>query len=113
MRILSAFAFATGLLVTPVAMAQPEAITVEFEYDSNLLATEEGAKLVLATINEQAKTACSYTKPVYGTPSFDRECRDDLVEKAIGQIRLAALEDGKAATLVFASLDTSDVVANQ
>ena len=96
---------AAAALVAPFAQAEGTPITVKFQYDSTLLATEAGAKTVLKSIKEQATEACSFTKALTGAPSFDRACRDDLVEKAIGEIRLAALEDGKEATFVFAALD--------
>lgn len=98
-------------LITAVALAAPFAhaegtpITANFKYESALLATESGAKAVLRSIKEQATEACSFTKAITGAPSFDRVCRDDLVEKAVGQIRLAALQDGQATTYVFASVD--------
>lgn len=99
-------------LITAVALAAPFAhaegtpITVEFKYDSTLLATEAGAKTVLASIKGQATEACSFKQPITGLPAFDRACRTDLVEKAVGQIRVAAVEGGQAATYVFASLET-------
>ena len=103
---------ATAAMTVPFAHAEVTPITVEFQYDSNLLATEAGAKQVLKTIKVQAKDACTYAKPVSGAASFDRACRDDLIKKAISEIRLAAIEEGKAATLVFASLETdAEIVA--
>lgn len=101
--------FAAAALASPFAHAEGTPITVELKYDSNLLATEAGAKSVLKSIKAQAKEACSFNMPVTGMPSFDRECRDDLVEKAIGEIRLAALEEGQALTYVFASVETDTV----
>jgi len=99
-------------LITAVALAVPFAhaegtpITVQFNYDSTLLATEAGAKAVLVSIKEQATEACAFSKAITGMPTYDRDCRNDLVEKAIGQIRVAAVEEGQAATYVFAALDT-------
>ena len=92
-------------LTAPFAQAEGTPVTVSFKYDSALLATEAGAKTVLKSIREQAVEACSFTKAITGAPTYDRECRDDLVEKAIGQIRLAASEDGQAASYVFASVE--------
>lgn len=103
--------FAAATLAAPFAHAEGTPITVELKYDSTLLATETGAKSVLKSIKKQAAEACAFVMPVTGMPSFDRVCRDDLVNKAIGEIRLAALEDGQALTYVFASLDTKTNVS--
>ena len=97
---------AAAAMVAPFAQAEGTPITVELKYDSTLLATESGAKSVLKSIKQQAADACSYLMPVTGLPTFDRSCRDNLVDQAIGKIRLAALEDGQSATYVFASLET-------
>lgn len=105
MRKTVATLLAAAVMVAPFAQAQGTPITVKLTYDSNLLSSESGAKVVLKSIKKQATQACSYKKPVFGTPSFDRACRDNLVEQAISEIRLAALEDGQATTYVFASLD--------
>ena len=98
---------AAAALAVPFAYAEGTPITVELKYDSTLLATESGAKSVLKSIKKQAADACSYSMPVTALPTFDRTCRDNLVNQAIGKIRLAALEDGQAASYVFASLEDS------
>ena len=108
MRKTVATLIAAVALAAPFAQAEGSPITVQFTYDSTLLSTEEGAKTVLKDIKKQAVEACSYTKAITGMPSYDRDCRDDLVEKAIGEIRLAALEDGQATTYVFAAIETED-----
>jgi len=103
----SFFALITAAaLVTPTVQAEGTPITVEFTYDSTLLASEAGAKRVLKSIKAQATDACSFSKALTGMPSFDRDCRNDLVGQAIGQIRLAAVEGGQALTYVFASAET-------
>ncbi len=101
------------VLAVPVAQAEGTPITVELKYDSTMLATETGAKAVLQSIKAQATEACAYTKPVSGAHHVDRACRDDLVDKAIGKIRLAAVEDGEKAVYVFASLETETKTSNQ
>lgn len=98
--------FAAAAIAAPFAHAEGTPITVELEYDATLLATEAGAKSVLKSIKAQATDACSYAAPVTRAQMIDRDCRNDLVEKAIGEIRLAALEDGQTATYVFAAKDT-------
>ena len=88
------------------AHAEGTPITVQIKYDSTMLSTEAGAKTVLLSVKAQATEACSFTKAINGAPSYDRACRDDLVKKAVGQIRLAALKDGSTASYVFASAET-------
>ena len=98
--------FAAAAFAAPFAHAEGTPITVELEYDSALISTEAGAKDVLRSLRLQAKEACTYQVPVTGMSDFDRACRNDLVEKAIGQIRLAAIENGQDASYVFASVET-------
>ena len=106
MRKTVASLIAAAALAAPFAQAEGTPITVQFTYDARLLATETGAKSVLKSIKEQAIEACSFTKPVTGMPTYDRSCRDDLVDKAVGEIRLAALQEGQATAYVFAALET-------
>lgn len=106
MRKTVATLIAAAALAAPFAHAEGTPITVQFTYDGSLLATESGAKSVLKSIKEQATDACSFKAPVTGIPTYDRDCRDDLVKKAVGEIRLAALEEGQTTTYVFASLET-------
>ena len=96
---------AAAAMAAPFAHAEGTPITVKIKYDSALLATESGAKAVLKSIKQQATEACSFNMPLKGLPTFDRECRDNLVDQAVGKIRLAALEEGQAASYVFASLE--------
>lgn len=105
--LLAAFACATS-----IAQAEGKTVTANFTYDGALLATEAGAKAVLKSINIQAIEACAFKKPVSGAPSFDRACRDDLVDQAITKISVAAAASGQKATYVFASVDT-DVVLDR
>ena len=106
MRKILATLFAAAAFAAPLAHSEGTPITVELKYDSTLLATEDGAKTVLKSITEQAQEACAYFRPVVGAPTYDRACSDDLVQKAIGEIRLAAVEEGQDATYVFASVET-------
>ena len=96
---------AAAACATPFAQAEGTPITVDFTYDSALLATEAGAKTVVASITEQAVEACTVEKVFTGVEVLDRTCRDEMVEKAIEKISLAATEEGKAVSYVFASLD--------
>ena len=96
---------AAAACATPFAQAEGTPITVDFTYDSSLLANEAGAKSVLKSITDQAAEACTSAKPLTGVEIVDRTCRDDLVEQAIVKISAAAAEDGKEVTYVFASVD--------
>ncbi len=96
---------AAAACATSVAHADGTPITVDLTYDSTLLATEAGAKTVLASITAQAAEACTVEKVFTGVELVDRTCRDDLVEQAIEKISLAATEEGKDVSYVFASLD--------
>lgn len=104
---------AAAAVAAPFAQAEGTPITVELTYDSALLVTEAGAKTVLKSIKAQAKDACSFKAPVTGAITHDRTCSADLVKKAIGEIRLAAVEDGKEAVFVFASLESTAETSNQ
>lgn len=100
-------------LAAPIAHADGTPITVELKYDSTLLATDSGAKAVLKSIKAQASDACTSVTPVSGLIRLDRDCRDDLVDKAIGKIRVAALEDGLQPVYVFAAAPSEDETLNQ
>ena len=90
----------------PFAQADSRSITVDLTYDRALLETESGVELVLASLETQATEACTYDSPLLGTPKQDTACRDELMEKAVAEIRRVSLEEGTAATSVFASLET-------
>ena len=113
MRKILATLFAAAAFAAALAYSEGTPITVDLKYDSTLLATEAGAKTVLTTIEAQAEEARSFTRPVTGMVTFDRACSKDLVKKAIGEIRLAALEEGQVATYVFASVETESETRNQ
>ena len=113
MRKILATLFAAAAFAAPLAYSEGTPITVDLKYDSTLLATEAGAKTVLKSVKEQAKDACSFKRPVTGVITYDRACTNDLVDKAIGQIRLAAIEEGQAVTYVFASVETETETSAQ
>ena len=113
MRKTLAILCAAAVLVAPIAQAEGTPITVNMTYDSTLLATVDGAKSVYKSIRSQASDACSRTEPVTGLIRVDRDCREDLVDKAIGKIRLAALEEGLQPTYVFAALDSDELAPKQ
>ena len=113
MRKTLATLFAAAALVAPLAQAEGTPITVNMTYDSTRLAMVDGAKSVYKSIRSQASAACTSRQPVTGLVHLDRACRDDLVDKAIGKIRLAALEDGLQPTYVFAALDSDEPTSKQ
>lgn len=91
----------------PFAQAESKAITVDLTYDRALLETESGVEIVLASLETQATEACAYASPLVGTPKTDATCRDELMKKAVAEIRRVSLEEGTNATSVFASLETA------
>lgn len=103
---------AAAACATPFAQAEGTPITVDFTYDSALLATEAGAKAVVKSLTEQATEACAFTKPFTRVTLLDRTCRDDLISSAIEKISLAASEEGQAVTYVFASIETETEALN-
>lgn len=90
----------------PFAQADGNTITVALTYDRALLETESGVELVLESLEAQAIEACTYSSPLLGASKQDRACRDDLMQKAVAEIRRVSLEEGTAATSVFASLES-------
>ncbi|MEO1188288.1 MAG: UrcA family protein [Pseudomonadota bacterium] len=97
----------------PFAQADTNALTVELTYDRALLQTESGVELVLASLETQATEACAYASPITGAPKQDRVCRDEVMKKAVAEIRRVSLEEGTATTSVFASLETPVAVPAQ
>lgn len=97
---------AAAACATPFAQAEGTPITVDFTYDSALLATEAGAKAIVKSLKDQATEACAFQQPITGVRMLDRTCRDDLVADAIEKISLAASEEGQTVTYVFASIET-------
>ena len=97
---------AAAACATPFAQALGTPISVDFTYDSALLATEAGAKAVVKSLTEQATDACKVTKPFTNVELLDRTCRKELVASAIEKISLAASEEGQTVTYVFASIET-------
>ena len=82
---------------------------MDIQYDSVALETVSGAEIVLNSLQEQAETACRYTRPLAGAPRVDDACASEIVAKAVMQInapeltRLYTLQTGQS-TRVLASL---------
>ena len=105
MRKLFVTLLASAACATSIAHAEEKPVTVNFSYDSAMLATEDGAKEVLESLTDAAIEACSYERAITGAPTFDRACRDSLVKEAIAQISADASAEGKSVTYVFASVE--------
>ncbi|MEZ5986520.1 MAG: UrcA family protein [Hyphomonas sp.] len=84
-------------------------LQLDIQYDSAALETVSGAEIVLNSLQEQANSACRYTRPVAGAPRVDDTCASEIVAKAVMQIdapeltQLYTLQTGQPAR-VLASL---------
>lgn len=110
MRKLFAALTLSALVIAPVATAE-KAVDVVIEYDTRLLATEDGAATILADIKRKARTVCKYQDSTSLYNTIDRSCFNAFVEDAVSQISAQAAANGQVATNVFASLET-DTVSN-
>lgn len=99
-------AIATSLVLCPIASASSmEKFEVDIVYNGDLLETEEGTEVVLASIEDQAKEACT-TVPTYWNESIvDRECVKDVTRKAIAKIKTVEATKGRSLSTDFAGLD--------
>lgn len=97
-------------VATPIATSETTPITVDFQYDSALLATIDGAKSVLRSIDKQAKEACSMPNASSYAPSIDMSCVKSLKTSAIETISAEMALKGKKATYVFAQAETGSAV---
>ncbi len=104
---------AVAAFSVPFAQAESKTITVSLTYDRALLQTEAGVESVLASLERQAIEACTYASPILGAPKQDKACRDDLIEKAVAEIRRVSFEEGTATTSVFASLEAPAAIPAQ
>jgi len=97
----------SAAVAVPFAQAETKAISVDMTYDAALLQTEAGVERVLASLEQQATEACTYASPLIRTPKKDATCRDELIKKAVAEIRRVSLEDGTVTATAFANLETS------
>lgn len=104
---------ALTVIAAPFAQAEGNTITVDLTYDRALLETEFGVELVLASLEVQANEACTYASPLVGTPKQDSVCRDELMQKAVAEIRRVSFEEGTAAASVFASVESPVAIPAQ
>ena len=99
---------ATSLVLCPIASAAGmgmEEIEVRIVYDGDLLETEEGMQMVMASIEGQAKEACTTTSSYNDLEYVDRSCVKDIAQKAISKIKTVEVANGRQMTAKFASLD--------
>ncbi len=74
---------ALSAMIPLAAQAGPlTPITVSIQYDKAMLATDEGASDVLASIKDQATAACTSPAQFGRAASVDKKCRDDIMAKA-------------------------------
>ncbi|KCZ60200.1 UrcA family protein [Hyphomonas chukchiensis] len=94
---------AAAVILSPVAFAEAQTpITVEIEYDKDLVALDSGAPVVMASIESQAKKACTSYVPVFGGYYTDRSCVDDIVSAAISKINEQQASEGRKTADKFA-----------
>lgn len=103
---------ALAVAFAPTALANgPQEIKVEFEYDGSVLADDAGARSVLASLNKQAKDACTYNVPLFGFDAIDRRCAKDLVANAVSEIVAERNADGLKTAALFERKATVEVAS--
>lgn len=100
LKLLAAAAAASaGLVFAAPAVAQAaQPISLQIQYDTQLLASESGAPAVLESLQEQAKDACRFKSPVISAPRVDKDCAAQVVVRAVTQIGDPALTEAYLAT---------------
>ncbi|MEH6490239.1 UrcA family protein [Hyphomonas oceanitis] len=94
---------AAAVILSPVAFAEAQTpITVEIQYDKDLLALDAGAPVVMASIKAQAKKACTSYVPVFGGNYTDRSCVNDIVSAAVSKINEQQALEGRETADEFA-----------
>lgn len=112
LKLLAAAAAASaGLLFTAPASAETaQPISLQIQYDTQVLGSESGAYTVLESLQDQANDACRYSSPVANAPRVDKACASEVVARAVTQISDPALTEAYLATThngvrLLASLD--------
>ena len=93
---------ATMPLIPATAIAESEFVTANIKYDATLLATSEGAGLVIESVKAQAHRACSSRSSVSNMPYTDTDCVKTMVSSATKQILTATEEAGLPVAPEFA-----------
>jgi UrcA family protein len=83
---LSAAMAGSVMFAAPAVAETQRVVQLEVQYDANVLATASGAETVLQSLQNQAATACGYTRPVTGSPRIDDVCAAEVVARAVMQI---------------------------
>lgn len=79
----------TGLALVPAAQAQSEeTFPFEFQYSSQELTSEQGAKEVYDRLRDQVKDACEFTNSRRGVlaANIEKKCIDQAVDNAVRNI---------------------------
>lgn len=103
---------ALAIAVAPVATAEEaETITIQFEYDSKLLADETSAESVLTSLESQAKEACTYTTQFASAKLIDRSCVKSSIAAAATKIVAEREAEGLETATIFEQQATVQVAS--
>ena len=72
-----------ALFAAPASAEIQRNVQLDVQYDANALATASGAETVLESLQEQARQACRYTRPIAGAPRVDDDCTAEVVSQAV------------------------------
>ena len=111
LKLSTPFIAALAVTIAPVANADTREFQTELQYDSQLLFTDEGALQVISSLTKQAKDACSYTVPLFGTAAVDRSCAKGVLEEAINEIVAARKAEGLETAGAFEQRATIQIAA--
>lgn len=94
-------ALAAVFALSPAAFAETRLVTLSHQYDTALLATDEGAAQLLSDLTRAARRTCTSRVPASGVTFTDAACVDALFVAAIKQIHAAHVEAGTAIAPAF------------
>lgn len=97
---------------TPAAVAEGgKMVTLKHEYDAALLASDDGAKALLADLTRAAKRTCTSRVPALGGLYTDTACTDLLVAAAVQKIHADQLEEGTAMAPAFEKVALTQIAS--
>ena len=102
---------ALAVAFSPVAIAEPQEISVDLSYDGKLLNEEVGAKSVMKSLKAQARDACVYSSAITNIKMIDRDCVSDIVTKAVNKIVVEREAAGLETADVFMNRSTIQLAA--
>ena len=102
---------ALAVAFSPVAVAEPQEISVNLSYDGKLLSEEAGAKSVMKSLKAQARDACVYSTAITHVETIDRDCVTDIVTKAVNKIVIEREAAGLETADVFMNRSTIQLAA--